>query len=207
MRIKPNHIHAFWIAVLVTFLATGCVWPHDTMTVMRSLHQETLIDQQKKLARLTHWYVMGRVGIINGQYGWHANFQWDQKDSVYRITLFSPLGQNFVLIEGDGQTVVAYLKDGRNLTAPDPDTLLQQALGLSFPISGLHYWLRGLPDPGHTTLSMRNNANGQLTHLEQNGWLIDYTEYVQVDFQELPASVIMHHHDLSIKLVIEQWLL
>jgi outer membrane lipoprotein LolB len=174
---------------------------------MRYLPEETLIDQQKKLAQLTHWCVIGRVGIINGQYGWHANFQWDQQDHIYRIKLVSPLGQNLVLIEGDRRTVVAYLKDGQHLTALDPDTLLEQVLGFAFPISGLQYWLRGLPDPVHTTLSMHNNANGQLTRLEQNGWLIDYPAYVQVAFQELPASVIMRHQDWSIKLVIEQWLL
>ena len=57
-----------------------------------------------------------------------------------------------------------------------PILLLEQTLGLRLPVTGLRYWVRGLPAPGPTAL-LQTDAAGRLTRLEQNGWVIEYPSY------------------------------
>jgi outer membrane biogenesis lipoprotein LolB len=48
-------------------------------------------------------------------------------------------------------------------------------LGVRLPVNGLRYWVRGLPEPGSTP--GQTDADGRLTRLEQNGWVIEYPAY------------------------------
>ncbi len=164
--------------------------------------------RQTRLARLTEWRSEGRIGVINGGDGWHARFQWAQQGADYRIDLSGPLGQGRVLIESSGVEVRIQTQDGQNWTAPDADTLVEQALGVRLPVNGLRYWIRGLPQPDSKP-TLHTDASGHLTRLEQDGWIIEYPAYVptsQINL-DLPERIIARRQDLSVKLVIEQWTL
>lgn len=161
---------------------------------------------QAQLSRLSRWQAVGRIGIVNGQDGWHASFQWTQEEAGYRIDLMGPLGQGRVLIRGDSQQVSIQTQDGQQRVAPDPDRLVAEVMGVSLPVSGLRYWIRGVPEPGPVT-GLQRDADGRLIRLEQNGWVIDYTAYTPVAAHELPTGIVARRQDLSVKLVIEQWTL
>ncbi|MBK8182841.1 MAG: outer membrane lipoprotein LolB [Candidatus Competibacteraceae bacterium] len=199
MEKSSRRFYSITLFALFAGLA-GCAIPPTTTPAAQSAW--TL--RQSELARLTRWRAMGRIGVINGQDGWHANFEWAQQDPGYRIDLVGPLGQGRVLIESDGHTIAIQTQDGQHRIAPDPDTLLEQTLGVRLPVGGLRYWLRGLPEPGPTT-AVQIDANGRLTRLEQNGWLIDYPSYTSVDAQALPDRIFARRQDLSVKLIIEHW--
>ena len=191
-----------WVAVLAIGWLAGCAISPPTP----SGDQTAWMARQKELARLDHWQAVGRIGVVNGQDGWHANFQWNQQEPDYRIDLIGPLGQGRVLIQGNGRQVSLQTQDGRNQTAPDPDTLLEQSLGVRLPVDGLRYWIRGLPGPGPVT-ALHVDGSGRLTRLEQQGWTIDYPAYAPAPSRELPARITARRQDVSVKLVIEQWTL
>ena len=158
------------------------------------------------LAKLSHWRTIGRIGVVNEQDGWHANFQWDQQGPAYRIDLIGPLGQGRVTVQGDVEKVSIQTLNGQNWTASDADTLLEQSLGVRLPVNGLRYWVRGLPEPGVTPV-IKTDAKGRLTRLVQSGWIIDYLAYTATAMLDLPARMVARRLDLSVKLVIEQWTL
>lgn len=161
--------------------------------------------RQSRLMRFNTWRADGRIGVISGQDGWHANFLWAQQDSGYRIDLIGPLGQGRVVVESDGWEVRVQTQDGQNWSAPDADDLLERTLGVRLPVNGLRYWARGLPEPGSTPV-LQMDASGRLTRLEQNGWVIEYPAYASTLFNlDLPARITARREDLSVKLVIEQW--
>lgn len=161
-------------------------------------------DRQQELARLTRWQASGRIGVVSGQDGWHAAFQWAQQEEDYRIDLIGPLGQGRVSIRGDGRQVSIQTQDGRNETAPDPDSLLEQTLGVRLPVEGLRHWIRGAPQPGPVT-ALQTDASGRLSRLEQHGWIIEYPDYAPTSPQALPARIVARRQDLSVKLVIDRW--
>jgi len=113
-----------------------------------------------------------------------------------------------ITIQGDEHEVSIQTQDGQRSTAPDPDLLLEQTLGLRLPVTGLRYWVRGLPAPGPTAL-LQTDAAGRLTRLEQNGWVIEYPTYApsSVFNLDLPERIVARRLDLGVKLVIEQWML
>lgn len=193
------------IAVAIVTLLSGCAVPPTTSPEAAS----TWTARQNRLTQLTTWQADGRIGVVNGQDGWHASFEWAQQDSVrYRIALIGPLGQGRVVVENDGQEARLRTQDGQNWTAPDADALLEQRIGVRLPVNGLRYWARGLPEPGSAP-TLQTDAQGRLTRLEQNGWVIEYPAYAPTSILnlDLPTRIIARRQSLSVKLVIEQWTL
>jgi len=190
-------------ALALSALLASCATPPPTVPADQN---PAWAARQPALARLTRWQAIGRIGVVNGQDGWHASFQWTQRDADYRIDLIGPLGQGRVLIEGDGREVLVQTQDGQRWTAPDPDALLEQTLGVRLPVNGLRHWIRGLPEPG-TATAPQIDASGHLIRLEQNGWAIDYPAHAPAPALDLdlPARIVARRQDLSVKLVIERW--
>jgi outer membrane lipoprotein LolB len=203
LEIRRENKKSYWIeSVLALTLLSGCATPPTLSPEAVS----AWTTRQSTLKQLTTWQADGRIGVISGQDGWHASFQWAQRDSGYRIDLIGPLGQGRVIIENEGWEVRIQTQDGQNWTAPDADDLLEQSLGVRLPVNGLRYWVRGLPEPGSTPV-LQTDANGRLTRLEQNGWVIEYPAYTPTALLnlDLPERIVARRPDLSVKLVIEQW--
>lgn len=197
--LQPMRVHG---TLLAFALLTGCA----VSPMMSPEATKAWTTRQTVLQNLTQWNAVGRIGVINGADGWHAGFQWVQQDSGYRIDLIGPLGQGRVRVEGDEQAVRIQTADGQTQTAPNPDALLEQAVGARLPVNGLRYWIRGLPEPGATP-TLQTDADGRLIRLEQNGWIIEYPAYAYAAplSLELPERIVARRQDLSVKLIIEDW--
>ena len=197
------HQRPVWLTPLVLAgVLAGCALPPS----VNSIDDRVWTARQAELSRLSRWQATGRIGVVNGEEGWHASFQWGQEQASYRIDLMGPLGQGRVLIQGDSERVSIQTQDGQRREAPDPDTLITEALGIRLPVSGLRYWLRGVPEPGPVT-GLQTDAEGRLSRLEQNGWIIDYADYAPGAAYQLPTRIVARRQDLSVKLVIERWTL
>ncbi|MBL8250081.1 MAG: outer membrane lipoprotein LolB, partial [Candidatus Competibacter sp.] len=201
-RCRPLARRAFgrWTALLAlaAWLAGCAVAPTPTAD-----QHNAWAARQQALTQLSRWQASGRIGVISGQDGWHANFQWAQQEQNYRIDLIGPLGQGRVSIQGDGRQVSIQTQDGQRQTAPDPESLLEQTTGARLPVEGLRYWIRGVPEPGPVA-AMQTDASGRLLRLEQKGWVIEYPDYAPTSPDPLPARIIARRQDLSVKLVIDR---
>ncbi len=193
-------VHPSLATLILAAALASCATPPSPTPADQNLW----LARQSVLAALTDWRASGRIGVVSGQEGWHASFQWAQQDSDYRIDLIGPLGQGRVVIQGDARQARVQTQDGQQWTAPDAEILLEQSLGVRLPVSGLRYWARGLPAPGPTA-TLQTDAEGRLTRLEQNGWIIEYPSYAQVADLDLPARIVARRSDLSVRLVLEQW--
>ena len=187
---------------LVLALLTGCAVSPTTSPEAT----KAWVARQSALQHLMQWNAAGRIGVVNGSEGWHAGFQWAQQGSDYRIDLIGPLGQGRVRVEGDEQAVRIQTADGQIQTAPNPDVLLEQAVGARLPVNGLRYWIRGLPEPG-TAPAVQTDAEGRLIRLEQDGWIIEYLAYAYAAplSLDLPERIMARRQELSVKLIIEEW--
>jgi outer membrane lipoprotein LolB len=168
------------------------------------LNDTPWLSRQASLKALRYWDVSGRIAVINDQQGWHASLRWIQRGSAYAIELFGPLGQGRLNIHGSPQGVSMQTADGQVLSAADPEQLLEQTTGMRIPISGLVYWLRGLPDPSQSS-ELTGNEKGQLTRLNQGDWVIEYPLYTEVAKLELPTRIQAYRDQLKVKVVIDTW--
>lgn len=160
------------------------------------------------------WEFTGRISVSaagaakgsTGQQAWHGGIRWSQQGDSYDIQLNAPLGQGALRLSGDAQGVRMTTGDGAEEFAADPETLLQQRLNLSLPVSGLRYWVRARPDP-HAAQAEELDAGGRLLRLVQSGWEIDYKRYTETASGALPDKLFLRNvgAGVEVRLVVEQW--
>lgn len=95
------------------------------------------------------------------------------------------------------------LADGREVSAPDASTLLQQTLGYALPIKELAIWLTGRK-------ASQRDPYGRAASLTDGEWKIDYS-YETGAADAPPARVTVRHtgsgelKGLELRLRIEDW--
>lgn len=158
----------------------------------------------KKLEGINTWQAKGRFAVTQGKKGGNASFIWEQTDALYQIKLHGPFGAGALMITGGPNQVYAQDANGKKHQAQTPEQLMQKMVGWHVPISGLRYWIRGIPLPNVPVTSKKFNANGYLEQLTQNGWSIHYSEYIS-EVTPLPKMIQLHNPKLKIKLIVTSW--
>ncbi len=159
---------------------------------------------QLAVATIEEWSINGRIGIQTESEGWHATLRWKQHHDIYDLALSGPLGQGAAQLHGDGQRVVLHLSEQEVYEAADAESLLRARLGWSVPLSGLRYWVRGLPAPG-VVEGRELDELGRLSWLTQGGWHIRYRRYDDAAGTALPGKIFLDSGHFKVRLVIERW--
>jgi outer membrane lipoprotein LolB len=151
-----------------------------------------------------YWQLNGRLSLTQGETGWHGGMDWTQEPGSYRLRVSGPLGQGGFLLSGDDQGVLLVDAGQRTYTAPDADTLLTNVTGWMLPVTGMRYWVRGIPDPAWE-FEAQMDTEGRLEQLFQAGWIIRYTRYHTTGDGRWPARLALVRDDVSVRMVIDQW--
>ncbi|MGV6858750.1 MAG: lipoprotein insertase outer membrane protein LolB [bacterium] len=196
-----------WLVVAVLVLA-GCATVDAPKPEKKG---PTAVDLAEKrdadLKRFANWVIHGRLGVRLPDDGFSAEFTWEQKVDLYKVAVIDPLGRQVAELKGDFDNTRLKLNDGRVLVATDPDALMQANLGWSLPVKSLIYWVRGLPDPHKVAWRREYDDNGRLKLLEQEGWLVTFSRYIESETseQKFPALIRLSYKDFKIKLLIQEW--
>lgn len=182
----------FLAVMLAVMLLAGCA----TTPAPRS---------SQSAAAMTAWQFNGRVSLTRGEEGWHAGLHWQEQPGSYYLRVSGPLGQGGFQLNGDARGVVLVDANGQTFAARDADALLVQVTGWQLPVTGLRYWIRGLPEPAAGKAHTTRDEAGQLSRLEQSGWTINYQRYQVVDGFSLPGKLQLSHQDVAVRIIIDQW--
>ena len=171
--------------------------------------RDSWTQRQRTLSRQPAWRMTGKLSIQTPEEGWFAGVGWEQRGERFKIDLRDSFGRVVARIEGDDQRVMLTRHDGSTTRAASPETLTRQLFGFALPVSGLRYWVRGLPgarvDSEALAATRRLDANGRLKHLEQSGWSVDYQRYQDAEPVALPGKIAVAGHELLVKLVVNAW--
>lgn len=187
----------------LTLVLTACAVTPSRAPVS-TVKEPSWHARQRALNALTEWSFDGRIGVIIEQQGWHASVHWQQRGSAYDIRISGPLNQGVGLLHGDRTGVVLTTPDHKQTRAADAEALMYAKFGWWVPVSGLRYWLRGLPDPG-TAAKTTLDAHNQLTHLVQAGWDIQFSRYTRAGAVSLPDRLTLQHESMKVKLIVDRW--
>jgi outer membrane lipoprotein LolB len=141
----------------------------------------------------------GRVNIRSQTDANTAMFDWLATSERDVLSLSTPLGTTLAELTihyQQGEIVSATLKHGQTTeVAADPESLLQNMSGLTLPVSGMRWWLRGLPD---ARLPFTRSGDS----FTQSGWLVSAT-----DFRDgaLPYKIELTRDDLRVRVMISEW--
>lgn len=150
------------------------------------------------------WQFRGRVSLMQGEQGWHASLNWSETSGRYRLNLAGPMGQAALQLDGDSDGVRLRTASGEELVAGDADTLVESATGWQLPVSGIRYWVRGVPAPD-ASAQVFSDADGRLARLLQSGWDIRYSRFRHVEGRDWPTRMQLAAGDISVRLVIDEW--
>lgn len=153
---------------------------------------------------ISSWEISGAMAARSKNKGWNASLNWMQRGlGQYQIRLFGPLGSGTVLINKQGGIVT--LKDGpKTASSTNAEDLLKKQTGIRLPVNNLYYWVRGLPAPGSVQGAKRDSTN-HLMLLKQDGYLIEYGQYMRAGNVILPSHIKLQGNGVFIKLVIKRW--
>ena len=168
--------------------------------------QELWAARQQALLNLDTWDVHARAAIKLEGAAYNIGIRWQRQAENSTILLEAPFGQGVFRIESAaGGTYRLRLPDGRVFENNSAEALLEEMIGWSLPISGLEYWIRGLPRPD-SAYSHRLDSAGRARSIGQDQWAIDYLDYfAREDDLQLPRRVKLVSDKVTLKLIIERW--
>ncbi len=195
-----------YLILLIFLLSLAACASLQTQTADNSpAAREAWQLRQAQLKDLKRWTLTGRMAVQNAQGGGTGQLSWAQTEEAYNIQLRAPLGQGTFELAGHPAGVSLRTGPQQILRAAVAEDLLQRQLGWSAPVSGLRYWLMGLPQPGLTVDRLQIDAAGRLTDLEQGGWRISVSQYRPYGRTELPSKISIENDRLKLRLAGLDW--
>ncbi len=147
----------------------------------------------------------GRVSVKAGDESFSGGLSWRRDGADEELLLRTPLGQGVAELRSGPSGMELKNAEGRLYYAADADSLVRQALGMELPLSGLAWWVVGLPRP-ETTFQAIADGDGHLGELRQDGWQILFDRYDVFNGKTLPGKLIARRGDaLEFRLVVDSW--
>lgn len=193
---------------LIVFInLTAC-----SITEKKDVAPESVNWQQHKqaLGQAQRWTIKGRISVQTEFQGGQADYTWQQHNQTdYNIRLQAPMGAGTTLLIGRADGVNLKSSSGEELFDTDVDKLMLRLNGWPLPVSGLHYWVRGLPAPDVQYEVSQWHKNGLPEVMLQNGWRIEFRKYKTVSGNVLPSKLFISRlgdEEVDVRLIIRQWL-
>jgi len=198
--VQTLHLQAFSTALLIIALSACSTQPIATGKIA------DWNSYQQQLKQETHWRLSAKMGVRSPEKSGSAYLQWQQLGDNYQIHISGPLGQGSTWIRRNEQNIRLERAGEITLRANSADELLRQAVGWNAPLEQLKYWVRGLPAP-NIPATIHHNSLGTMATLEQSGWQLEYSRYIEHGRYQLPTKIIAHHQDLRLTLIVKDWLI
>lgn len=154
---------------------------------------------------ISHWETSGRVGIRTENDAISGNFDWQKTPSTFSLNIIGPFGQGATSLKKttEGKVTLAY--ENTQVTGTSAAELLQQELGWAFPVEQVTYWIRGLASPYSPALIERDSTTDNISNIKQDGWVISYRNFSQVNGLLLPQRMQVSNPPFNVNLIINQW--
>lgn len=187
--------------VLAVAVLAGC----RTVPVQQPTASQPWEVRRPELQARDRFSLKGRVAVATGKDGFNAGMRWMQEGASSRVSLEGPLGVGGVQITADGSTLSVVTSKGEHLDSDAARAELGSRLGFEPPISSLRYWILGVPDPAQPSKEAIDPQQQRLQGLEQDGWRIDYSSYMPVGSEWLPARLTLQRAGVRVRVLVDGW--
>lgn len=201
-----------FVVIASALWIVGCVAPGSN-TIGRSDTADG--ELVRALQQRTVWSASGALGIWTEpdetrvpRQNITASVQWAESENALDITLRGPLGIGEMILQANASG--ARLKRGNTEElGSNPDTLVQQALGLSVPVpfSELSLWMRGLPGQANSVTYDGVGRLQSLRYVDGGGvsWRAQINRYTIADSLQVPEIITATGGPYNIRLVLKRW--
>lgn len=163
-----------------------------------------IVPPPQSVSAIKQWETSGRVGIRTPDDAISGNFNWHHTPTTFSLNIVGPFGQGATKLSQSQDNTVTLTYEDKTITGQDPSQLLYNELGWDFPIQQVTYWIRGMAYP-ETDANIELDEEQRLKSIEQDGWLVNYTRFTDVDGLELPQKIQVAKPPFKVNLIINQW--
>ncbi|WP_116368538.1 lipoprotein insertase outer membrane protein LolB [Parahaliea mediterranea] len=157
-----------------------------------------------RLGALEQWQARGKLALRNGEQAETASLLWRQRGEQSELQLSGPLGMASTQVLADGERLEVRRGDEIRILDISTPEAVRESTGWDIPVAALPFWLRGIPQPNAATEALRLD-NQRLSHLQQQGWQVEFFDYRRFDNYDLPTRLNLRRGDTSARLLIRDW--
>jgi len=191
-----------------SFLGLFCLFVLHGCTPTATLPNETGARSTPiaVLEKLDNWTVTGKVALRSTEASQSASMTWQQQAKNTELQLQGPLGIGNIRVRSDGDWLEVFRAGQHSVVdVSNPEAIIANT-GWDLPLQSLPYWLRGIPAPTQQISSQRSSPDsGQLKHLTQSGWAVDYTAYGEFEGYWLPTKLTVSKDDTKATVILRRW--
>ncbi|QOC23886.1 outer membrane lipoprotein LolB [Wenzhouxiangella sp. AB-CW3] len=149
------------------------------------------------------WSVSGRAAIRDGQRGGQISFEWQAEGERHRVHLRTVTGGRQWLLQFEPGHAELEGTDVRYLVGPDPNALVESAVGWRIPVVELSDWIRGLVS--EELGEVRFAHDGTLERVRFEPWDLSYQHFVEIEGRLMPARLEAESPPYRVRLVLRDW--
>ena len=157
---------AFALAAFAAVLS-GCATTHAPLSQAPVAAYRDTVNLAGRLS--VNYQRDGKAESITGK------FNWQQTPGRVDVSLASPLGQTIASISVTPESATLTQADRPPRVAKDLETLTNESLGWSLPVSGLRDWLQGYATGADGTRFTASPANSNV--VTRDGWRLRFVSW------------------------------
>ena len=195
--------------VMLGGCATQTKAPAPAETLMKPVSAQAAWQQrQADFARMMSWRLQGKVGLQFKDQSASFNLSWLQNGTdQYEMNIKNPLTGSIMAYLKGNRADVTLQANGKTYKDASAERLLQGQLGVSLPLEGMKYWVRGVPSPDSPVDQVKLDGLGRPEMLQQAGWLVEYTGWKGNDWKALPEKINLSRvpDNTKVKVIAKDW--
>jgi outer membrane lipoprotein LolB len=163
-----------------------------------------LSDREALFSEHPNWSVSGRLALSDGDRGGSLSMRWQAREGHHLITLSTLVGGRQWRLEFDERSATLEGSDVGRLTGPNPDPLVEAAVGWPIPVRDLSWWVRGLVPPERSR-RIRYAEDGTLAYAEAPPWSLAFERYSDFASTVLPSRLEANSGRYRVRMVLRNW--
>lgn len=194
MRLRATRC---WL--IATLLIAACAQPVRQLPSPPDSTAPSFADT----AEVSRWSLDGRIAISNGRDSGSGRLHWSQDAEFYVIDLRAPISGESWRLSGDGVHAQLEGLQAQPILGVSAEELLRRELGWELPVRALQSWLQGRAEQPSARLQL--DANGLPQQLDEQGWHIEYRDWLRDRSPPLPKRIIARKGKFQVRLAISRW--
>lgn len=169
--------------------------------------QPLWVARSEYLYSQNNWRAQMSLLGMDGEQKFKTRADWTQKNDSYQIKLRDFIGRTIAIVDGQPLAVEVKTSKGQHYQGDNAEALINELFAINIPVSGMRYWLQGVPVPEQPVDRVILNAEGLAESISQQGWEITYPHYQFNEPYKMPGHVQLEFENIKLSVKITEWVL
>ncbi|WGE47444.1 lipoprotein insertase outer membrane protein LolB [Actinobacillus equuli subsp. haemolyticus] len=204
---------SFLVSLGAMLVLTGCNSVLDAPTTVQTpavqiSHTDAKWQQHlNQLAQIKRYQAKGQFGYISPEERFSSHFDWQYQSATnFGLELSSNLSTKSMKLHRTQRGLTVSDSEGRSRTEADVNALMEEIIGVSFPIDQFAYWVKGQPEKNGNYIVNDKRQLSQFSYpINGQVWQASYVEYHEDRQPNLPKLIVLENGQQTLKIRIDQW--